>query len=300
MADQKTRRACIPAWGYAVRLPTLRPICTVHAATPRESLLTRFGINRCVRSVMMVSALAALLCACSPSNVKQPRDEAYALSPRVIKVGDPVPKGGGVFKVGKPYLVAGKWYTPSHNENYDEVGLASWYGDFFHGRQTANGEVYDMNALSAAHPTLPMPTYARVTNLKNNRSIVVRVNDRGPYKDGRIIDLSRRAAELLGFHNHGLAAVRVQYYGRAPLNGDDTLEHTVLKRQPWATRIEHNPESRPQAAALMAHSARAAAGQGAEAEAAQTAQPQISTAWVAGFQPSPSRESAFDFFGLGR
>ena len=123
-------------------------------------------------------------------------DETQALSPRVIKVGDPVPKGGGEYKLGSAYLAGGKWYVPVNDQSYDETGIASWYGDFFHGRRTANGEIYDMNALTAAHPTLPMPTYATVTNLANDRTIVVRINDRGPYHDGRIIDLSHKAAEL--------------------------------------------------------------------------------------------------------
>ncbi|MFZ1108660.1 MAG: septal ring lytic transglycosylase RlpA family protein [Rhodomicrobium sp.] len=189
---------------------------------------------------MIVTALVASLCACSVSKDSRSHvDETQTLSPRVIRVGDPVPKGGGVFKIGDPYLAGGKWYHPVNDTSYDEVGLASWYGDFFHGRKTANGEVYDMNALSAAHPTLPMPTYAAVTNLSNNRTVVVRVNDRGPYHDGRIIDLSHRAAELLGFYGHGTTAVRVRYYAPAPLDGDDSLERSILARQPWATHVSN-------------------------------------------------------------
>lgn len=250
---------------------------------------------------MMVSTLAALLCACSPSkDSRHSRDETLQLSPRVIRVGDPVPRGGGVFKIGTPYLAGGKWYTPRHDENYDAVGLASWYGDFFHGRQTANGEVYDMEALSAAHPTLPMPTYAKVTNLKNNRSIIVRVNDRGPYKEGRIIDLSRRAAQMLGFHNQGLAPVRVQYHGPAPLDGDNRLEEAVAARQPWAANIERQPEPRAaprtQAASLMLDTATTAAGftQETGSGSAQT--------WSTSFQPraETSQASLFDFFGSTR
>lgn len=133
-----------------------------------------------------------------------------------------VPKGGGRYQVGKPYKVAGRWYKPRHDENYDNTGLASWYGPNFHGRETANGEIFDQYALSAAHPTLPLPSYVRVTNLENNRSIVVRVNDRGPFAHGREIDLSQRTAEMLGFINKGTARVRVKYVGKAPLEGDDT------------------------------------------------------------------------------
>lgn len=121
----------------------------------------------------------------------------------------------GIYKVGDPYQINGVWYYPSEDYNYDETGIASYYGGEkqgvdFHGRLTANGEIYDMNALTAAHRTLPMPSLVRVTNLENGRAIVLRVNDRGPYARGRIIDLSRRAAQLLGFYGAGTARVRVQ------------------------------------------------------------------------------------------
>ena len=110
---------------------------------------------------------------------------------------------------------------PEEDVNYREEGLASWYGDDFHGRLTANGEVFDMDGLTAAHPTLPMPCYARVTNLSNGKSLIVRVNDRGPYAANRLIDLSHKAAELLDFKGNGVARVRVEYVGRAPLEGSD-------------------------------------------------------------------------------
>ena len=109
------------------------------------------------------------------------------------------PPLSGNYKIGKPYEISGQWYYPHHNPDYDEVGIASWYGPGFHGRKTANGEIYDQDALTAAHTTLPMPTLVRVTNLENGRSMVLRVNDRGPFVDNRIIDVSRRAAEDLGF-----------------------------------------------------------------------------------------------------
>lgn len=127
--------------------------------------------------------------------------------------------GKGVYKVGNPYQVAGVWYYPKENPRYDETGIASWYGPGFHGKYTANGEAYDMNDLTAAHQTLPMPVFVRVTNLENGRSIVVRVNDRGPFANGRIIDMSRRGAQLLGFDQKGTARVRVQYVENAPLEG---------------------------------------------------------------------------------
>ena len=150
-------------------------------------------------------------------------DPKYGVSssPRVVAFGEPVPKGGGTYRVGKPYVVAGRVYVPEEDVNYHEEGLASWYGDDFHGRQTANGEVFDMDSLSAAHPTLPMPSYARVTNLSNGKSLIVRVNDRGPYHGDRLIDVSNKAAELLEFKGNGVARVRVEYVGRAPLEGSD-------------------------------------------------------------------------------
>ena len=116
----------------------------------------------------------------------------------------------GTYKVGDPYQIEGVWYYPAEDPDYGETGIASWYGKPFHGRRTANGAIYDMNALTAAHRTLPMPFRVRVTNLDNGRSLVLTVNDRGPYARGRIIDVSRRAAQLLGFQKKGTALVRVE------------------------------------------------------------------------------------------
>ena len=127
---------------------------------------------------------------------------------------------GGIYKVGNPYQINGVWYYPKEDPNYDETGIGSWYGEQFHGKFTANGETFDMNEGTAAHPTLPMPSLVRVTNMENGRSIVVRMNDRGPYANGRVIDLSRRSAQLLGYERQGTAKVRVQYLGPAPLSGD--------------------------------------------------------------------------------
>src|SRR5690349_5120499 len=143
------------------------------------------------------------------------------LSDRVVAEGEPVPKGGGSYSIGKPYNVNGRTYVPNENPSYRAEGIASWYGPDFHGRLTANGEVYDMHAISAAHTTMPLPSYARVTNLDNKRSIIVRVNDRGPYVRDRIIDLSIGTAKALEFHGKGLARVRVEYVGRAPVEGSD-------------------------------------------------------------------------------
>lgn len=118
------------------------------------------------------------------------------------------------YKIGKPYHAMGKWYTPTESYSYDETGIASWYGPGFHGKRTANGEPYDSYAMTAAHPTLQLPCIARVTNLENGRSVVVRVNDRGPFKRSRLMDVSKRAAEMLGMIGAGTAKVRVQVLDR--------------------------------------------------------------------------------------
>src|SRR5580704_17304570 len=178
--------------------------------------------ERAARGVAAVVA-CLFLANCASSGLSSRVDPKYGVSssPRVVAMGDPVPKGGGTYRVGKPYTVAGQLYIPEENVNYRQEGLASSYGDDFHGRQTANGEVFDMTSLSAAHPTLPMPCYARVTNLANGKSLIVRVNDRGPYHGNRLMDVSSKAAELLEFKGNGVARVRVEYVGRAPLEGSD-------------------------------------------------------------------------------
>jgi rare lipoprotein A len=177
---------------------------------------------------------------CSSSGYSGRVDPRYGVSssPRVVGPGEPVPKGGGRYTVGTPYSVGGRTYVPQENPSYRAEGLASWYGSDFHGRLTANGEVYDMHGISAAHPTLPMPSYVRVTNLGNSRSIIVRINDRGPYHSDRLIDLSSKAARLLDFHGDGLARVRVEYVSPAPLEGSD--DNVLL-----ATLRENGPAPAP-------------------------------------------------------
>jgi rare lipoprotein A len=128
-----------------------------------------------------------------------------------------VPANAGVYRVGSPYQIGGTWYYPREQPDYDETGIASWYGPTFYGNQTADGEIFTAQDLTAAHRTLPMPVNVRVTNLENGQSVVVRVNDRGPFAKGRIIDVSERAAKLLGFFGQGTARVRVQYVARADL-----------------------------------------------------------------------------------
>lgn len=175
-------------------------------------------------------AAAALLasCATAPSKPTKRGKEYFSekeygvkASPRVVNYGQPVPQGGGRYMVGKAYTVKGRVYKPFENKRYTAVGYASWYGSAFHGRYTANGEVYDMDGFSAAHPTMPLPSYARVTNLRNGRSIMVRVNDRGPYASDRVMDLSSRTAEVLDMKHHGTAKVKVEYIGPAKMEGND-------------------------------------------------------------------------------
>jgi rare lipoprotein A len=170
---------------------------------------------------------------CANNNHIDPR---YGVEPsaRVVEPGNPVPKGGGVYRVGSPYVVAGRVYVPENNPRYRADGVASWYGSDFHGRSTANGEIFDAEAITAAHPTLPLPSYVRVSNLSNGRSLIVRVNDRGPYTGNRIIDVSKHAAHLLGFTVNGTAWVRVEYVGPAPIEGSDdrVLEATLRQDEP--------------------------------------------------------------------
>ncbi|HVZ70403.1 MAG TPA: septal ring lytic transglycosylase RlpA family protein [Rhizomicrobium sp.] len=171
---------------------------------------------RALRSAAAAVLLAVFVAACA-TRPSAPPPENHQVS---------VPSTAGVYKIGNPYQQDGIWYYPHEQPDYDETGVASWYGAEFHGQRTANGETFDSNALTAAHRTLPMPVNVRVTNLENGRSLIVRVNDRGPFARGRIIDVSARAAELLGFKNQGTARVRVTYMGKALLPGANQIEET--------------------------------------------------------------------------
>lgn len=192
-------------------------------------------------------------------------EKAYGVkaSPRVTNQRSRLKRGGGRFQVGKPYQVKGKWYYPKEEPGYSRTGQASWYGDAFHGRLTANGEIYDMTHLSAAHPTMPLPSYARVTNTNNGSSVIVRVNDRGPFHGGRVIDLSKRAAELLDYTKSGVAQVKVDYVGPAPLHGQDD-EYLIASYQP--NGVKTDPASVGQPAGVMLAMA---------APAAPSAQPSV-------------------------
>ncbi|MHA1539086.1 MAG: septal ring lytic transglycosylase RlpA family protein [Alphaproteobacteria bacterium] len=149
------------------------------------------------------------------------------------------PAGVGAYKVGNPYQVNGVWYYPAEDYNYDVVGWSSWYGDEFDGKPTANGEDFDMNALTGAHKTLPLPTIARLTNLDNNRSVVIRINDRGPFVRDRLIDVSRRVSRELDFEHTGLARVRLQ-----------VLESESRQAQAYAKQGVKPPQTFTQSASI--------------------------------------------------
>lgn len=187
------------------------PFC----AAPGVSKLRLATLSAC-------GALALGGCAQQPYHTSEyfPASIYGPASPRVVGEGEPIPHGGGTYLVGHPYVVDGRIYYPS-SRHYVAVGLASWYGDAFHGRRTANGEIFDRNSISAAHPTMPLPSYARVTNLRNHYSMIVRVNDRGPFEPGRIMDVSRRVADMLDFRKYGTTPVKVEYIGPASLDGSD-------------------------------------------------------------------------------
>ncbi len=172
----------------------------------------------------------------------------------MIGDGEAVPRGGGAYLTGRPYVIGGRTYYPTQNPSgYSAVGTASWYGDAFHGRRTANGEIFDKGSISAAHPTLPLPSYVRVTNLKNGRSMVVRVNDRGPYHGGRVMDVSQRVADALQFRGEGTAHVRVEYLGRAALQGsDDATLLASLRTDGTPAQLDGVPS--PGSAVMLANS----------------------------------------------
>lgn len=197
----------------------------------RLLMIFRPSIDTLRRSLLLLSMASLAGCASTSSSQRYASysgggssgvDPRYGVraSPRVVADGEEVPKGGGNYMVGKPYKIAGRTYYPSEKP-FAAVGTASWYGADFHGRRTANGEIFDRASITAAHPTMPLPSYARVTNLRNARSMVVRVNDRGPYHGGRVMDVSQRVAEALDFHTAGTAKVKVEWIGRAKIAGDD-------------------------------------------------------------------------------
>jgi rare lipoprotein A len=192
------------------------------------------GGRRWVAEAVLLSAAGLSLAACAggPAPVAGPGTE-----------GQPSARYSG-YKSGQPYEVRGVWYYPKEQPNYDEIGIASWYGEQFHNHYTADGEVFDMNLPSAAHTTLPLPSLVEVTNLSNGKTLIVRVNDRGPFVDGRIIDLSKEAAAELGFVAAGVTRVRVRYVGRAPDPGGMSARQEFASAAPKPPAATAPPPSR--------------------------------------------------------
>lgn len=175
--------------------------------------------NRVIRFALVCSPLALAACAGhTPPAVVAPPATATAETDA----------GGGIYKVGTPYQVEGIWYYPAEDYSYAQEGIASWYGSDFHGKRTANGDRYNMDDLTAAHPTLPMPSVVKVTNLDNGKVLRVTVNDRGPFHSTRIIDVSKKAAQMLGFYEAGTARVRVEIDAQESI----TLKNVALKKRP--------------------------------------------------------------------
>lgn len=226
--------------------------------TARLGFSAAAGVKLGTLAILCVGLAACKTTETAQTDKKQRPKEYFAesvygvkASPRVAD-GKNIPKGGGRFQTGKPYMVKGKWYTPKEEPGYSKVGMSSWYGSAFHGRLTANGEVYDKYHLSAAHPTFPLPSYARVTNTENGTSVIVRVNDRGPYEYGRIIDVSSKTADLLDMKRKGSAKVRVDYIGRAPLEGND-MPYLMASYVPKGSRVPGiNPEGQIASGVMVA------------------------------------------------
>jgi rare lipoprotein A len=165
-------------------------------------------------------------------------------------------------KVGKPYRVAGTWYTPHEQPDYDQVGVASWYGGAHQARPTASGEPFDKEQISAAHTTLPLQSLVQVTNLANGRTLSVRINDRGPFAGSRIIDLSQAAARGLGFEREGLAKVRVRYLGPAPV--DDAPQLSFAPAPPLAVQAAVRPAVEADGPLIFGATSELAGGYGPE------------------------------------
>ena len=203
-----------------------------------------------VRSIAVVGLLSLLLAGC-------------ASSPPGGSTGYPAGRGVGAYRVGVPYQIHGVWYYPAVDYNYDRTGVASWYGEQFEGRLTANGEIFELNDLTAAHTTLPMPSIVQVTNLQNGRSLQLRVNDRGPFVDGRLIDVSRRSAQLLGFEKQGTTLVRVTVLKdesiaaaeEAMRNSGQVMVARASSAAPAAARVSRPVYASTAAAPIIRHAA---------------------------------------------
>jgi rare lipoprotein A len=212
--------------------------------------MTAAPIQTRTRSLAILLLAGATLAACATPH---PRYSSRNDGPGMSRAQPPA--SGGRYKVGDPYQVAGVWYVPKEQPHYDETGVASWYGDQFNMQPTANGEIFDMTAISAAHTTLPLPSIVEVTNLDNGRKIQVRVNDRGPFVAGRVIDLSHAAAQELGYDRQGLARVRVRYVGPATLEAPGSGVRYASNGLPRAAYPIRSTASIPTAAPIVATAA---------------------------------------------
>ena len=206
----------------------------------------------------LAALVAFALAGCSQAPGKKTKEyfpsSVYgAASQKVVADGEAVPKGGGRYLVGKPYMIAGRTYTPKEvSANASQSGKASWYGSAFHGRRTSNGEVYDMRSVTAAHPTWPLPSYVRVTNVTNGRSMIVRLNDRGPFHSDRIMDVSSRVADALDFKRIGTANIKVDYIKPAGLTGsDDQILMATLRDDGKPATFDGTPQGSPVMVAEM-------------------------------------------------
>ncbi len=247
--------------------------------------------GRATLKLLTVAMLGLALANCASQNRTAKVDPKYGVapSPMVVSDGSEIPRGGGREMVGRSYTIAGRTYTPRRDDNYSREGLASWYGPGFHGRQTANGEVFDKYAVSAAHPTLPIPSYVRVTNLSNSRSLIVRVNDRGPFHGNRIIDVSKTVADALDFRKNGVARVKVDYVAPASTDGsDDQILIATLRDDGRLAQLPDH-DTRPGVMVASAEPETVQAPQAfAEVPQAQAAQPQA----VAASLPAPQARNA--------
>ncbi|MEZ6030490.1 MAG: septal ring lytic transglycosylase RlpA family protein [Hyphomonadaceae bacterium] len=212
---------------YKSSAPTA-PVMTASLDVPRDGMSLYVAPHAPIPTFSSPSLAAPAPLAASLGPVPPVGAAGEEQSSALRTVAPPASSALAAPYAGPPYQVDGKWYVPAHEPNYDEVGIASWYGPNFHGKASASGEPFDENAMTAAHPTLPIPSLVRVTNLDNGRSVVVRLNDRGPFVDDRIIDLSRAAAGALDMHGPGTARVRVQYVGPAPSTPNAAPSEPVL------------------------------------------------------------------------
>lgn len=194
-------------------------------------------MQKSINNILLVTFICLVLSACVQTGRYQIKnDKAPMRKPTTIEMHSPTPKYEPIYPWSiKPYTVRGKRYIPLKSaKNYQAQGIASWYGRKFHGHTTANGEIYDMFAMTAAHRTLPIPSYLKVTNISNNKSIIVRVNDRGPFHPKRVIDLSYAAAYALDILAHGVAEVKLQAIvvdkHQPPLKIDTAIENKTSNK----------------------------------------------------------------------